>query len=395
MMRGLSILLLAIAPVVVAASAPVAPVGPSANSRLAEAEAEAKAAATRLQALESQAGKAKSEADRLRAEQVAAAAAIEEAEARISESGARLQLARAEAALAEQRLADRRAPLAALLAGLATMGRQPPLLALADRGSIDELVRVKALLDATMPVIERRSAALKGELDQRRKSVEAAAGARDDLAKSRAELSRRQQRFAELETRAADRAGQLAGEAFGAGDRLLVSNEALSSAGVEAVERHAALRSAADTAALGLAPPRPMRGDSALPPSDFAYSLPVGAPLTDGLGSISGAGIISRGLKFDTARGAQVIAPADGEILFAAPYRGQDGLVIIDHGNGWTSLLLGVASDKPKGARIVRGEYLGRALGSVGVELRRNGLPVSPALIAASSVPLSNSGDKR
>ena len=394
-MRGVVILLLAIAPVMVAASAPVAPVGPSANSKLAEAQAEAKAAATRLQALESQAGKAKSEADRLRAEQVAAAAAIEEAEARISESGARLQLARAQAALAEQRLAERRAPLAALLAGLATMGRQPPLLALADRGSIDELVRVKALLDATMPVIERRSAALKGELDERRKSVEAAAGARVDLAKSRAELSRRQQRFAELETRATDRAGQLAGEAFGAGDRLLVSNEALSSAGVEVVERRAALRSAADTAALGLATARPMRGDSALPPSDVAYSLPVAAPLTHGLGSISSAGIISRGLKFDTARGAQVIAPADGEILFAAPYRGQDGLVIIDHGNGWTSLLLGVASDKPKGARIVRGEYLGRALGSVGVELRRNGLPVSPALIAASSVPLSNSGDKR
>ena len=394
-MRGMFVLLLAIAPVVVAASAPVVSAGPSANSRLTEAQAEARAATARLKALESQAGKAKSEADRLRAEQVAAAAAIEEAEARISESGARLQLARAQAALAERQLAERRAPLAALLAGLATMGRQPPLLALADQGSVDELVRVKALLDATMPVIERRSAALKDELDDRRKSVEAAAGARAELAKSRAELSRRQQRFAELETKAADRASQLAGMAFGAGDRLLVSNEALSSAGAEAVERRAALRNAADTAALGLAPARPMRGDSALPPSDFAYSLPVAAPLIQGLGSISDAGIVSRGLKFDTARGAQVIAPADGEISFAAPYRGQDGLVIIDHGKGWTSLLLAVASDKPKGARILRGEYLGRALGPVGVELRRNGQPVSPALIAASSVPLSNGGDKR
>ena len=92
-----------------------------------------------------------------------------------------------------------------------------------------------------------------------------------------------------------------------------------------------------------------MRGDSALPPADFAYSLPVAATLTDGLGSVSKAGIVSRGLRFDTPRGAAVIAPADGKILFAAPYRGQDGLVIIDHGNGWTSLLLGVASDKAEG----------------------------------------------
>jgi septal ring factor EnvC (AmiA/AmiB activator) len=90
-----------------------------------------------------------------------------------------------------------------------------------------------------------------------------------------------------------------------------------------------------------------------------------------------------------------VIAPADGKILFAAPYRGQDGVVIIGHDKGWTSLLLGVASEKPKGTQVRRGELLGRALGPVGVELRRNGQPVSPALIAASSVPLSNSGENR
>jgi murein DD-endopeptidase MepM/ murein hydrolase activator NlpD len=69
--------------------------------------------------------------------------------------------------------------------------------------------------------------------------------------------------------------------------------------------------------------------------------------------------------------------------------------VIIEHGKGWTSLLLNVASDKRKGTRVRRGELLGRALGPVGVELRRNGQPVSPALIAASSVPLSNGGDNR
>ena len=138
-----------------------------------------------------------------------------------------------------------------------------------------------------------------------------------------------------------------------------------------------------------------MRGDSALPPPDFAYSLPVAATLSDGIGSVSPAGIVSRGLKFDTPRGAAVIAPADGKILFAAPYRGQDGLVIIGHGGGWTSLLLGVASDKPKGSEVRRGELLGRALGPVGVELRRNGQPVSPALIAASSVPLSNGSENR
>jgi septal ring factor EnvC (AmiA/AmiB activator) len=138
-----------------------------------------------------------------------------------------------------------------------------------------------------------------------------------------------------------------------------------------------------------------MRGDSPLPPGDFAYSLPVGAPLLDGLGSVDRSGIVSRGLSFATGRGAEVTVPADGTIAFAAPFRGNDGVVIIDHGGGWTSLLLGVASDRPRGTKVRRGEPLGRALGTIGVELRRNGRPISPALIAASSVPLSNGGNNR
>ena len=378
-----------------AASAPVAPTAETADAALARARAEAQQAARRLESLEAEAGKAGDEAARLRAQQEAAAAAIEEAEARIGESDARLRLARAQAALAEQRLASKRAPLAALLAGLVTMGRQPPILTLADEGSVDEIVRVKALLDATMPVIQRRSAVLQAELADRRRLAAQADAARAELAKGRKELSERQQRFAALETKASERAERLAGEAFGAGDRVLATDEALALAGSDAAERQAARQVAARLAELDFAPARPMRGDSALSPLDFGYSLPVEAPLLDGLGTVSRAGIASRGLRFATARGAAVIAPADGKILFASPFRGQDGIVIIDHEDGWTSLLLGIASAKPKGSKVRRGEFLGRSLGPLGVELRRNGVPVSPALIAASSVPLSNEGDNR
>ena len=58
--------------------------------------------------------------------------------------------------------------------------------------------------------------------------------------------------------------------------------------------------------------------------------------------------------------------PADGTIVFAGPFRGHDGVVIIDHGGGWMSLLSGVAT--PIGARATgsaRGEPLGRALGPI------------------------------
>jgi septal ring factor EnvC (AmiA/AmiB activator) len=396
MMRRLASLALLAAPILLAAaSAPVVPAGETADAALTRARNEAMTAAGRLRALEAAAAKAGNEAARLRAEQAAAAASIEEAEAKISESDATLRLAQANVALAEQQLASRRAPLAALLAGLATMGRQPPLLALADRGSVEEMVRVKALLDTTMPVIEQRSAALKGELAERRRLASAVDTARASLATNRDELVQRQQRFAELEDKAVKRASRLAGEAFGAGDRVLASSEELEAAGSEAAQRRSAQSTAAALASLNFAPARPMRGDSALPATDFAYSLPVSARLIDGLGSVNRAGIVSRGLRFNTPRGANVIVPADGKILFAAPYRGEDGLIIIDHGKGWTSLLLAVTSDKPRGTEVRRGEFLGRALGPIGVELRRDGRPISPAFIAASSVPLSNGGNSR
>ncbi len=395
-MRRTATLLLIAAPILLAAaSAPVAPAAETADAALVRARTEAKAAARRLTALEGQAAKAGNEAARLRAEQAAAAAAIEAAETKISESDASLRLVRTQVALAEQRLAKRRAPLSALLAGLATMGRQPPLLTLADHGSVDEMVRVRALLDATMPVIEQRSAALRGELAERQRFATAADSARAGLARDREELTRRQLRFAELEAHAATRASRLAGEAFGAGDRVLASGEELEIAGSETAKLRTARANATALAALDFSPARPMRGDSALPPVDFAYSLPVSAPLLDGLGSVSRAGIASRGLRFATPRGASVIVPADGKIVFAAPFRGQDGLIIIDHGNGWTSLLLGVASDRSRGTEVRRGDTLGRALGTIGVELRHKGVLISPAFIAASSQPLSNGGDDR
>jgi septal ring factor EnvC (AmiA/AmiB activator) len=378
-----------------AASAPVQPAAETADAALQRARSEAQQAAKKLAALEAEAAKAGSEAARLQAEQAAAVAAIEDAEARIGESEARLRLARAQVALAEGQLASRRAPLAALLAGLVTMGRQPPILTLADQGSVDEMVRVKALLDATMPVIQARSAALQGELAERRRLAATAEAATAELASNRDELARRRERFAALEAKASERAARLSGEAFGAGDRVLASGEALARAGSEANERESARRSAVQIARLDFALARPFSGDSALSAQDFAYSLPVAAPLLDGLGSVDRAGIISRGIRFNTPRGANVIVPADGQIVFAAPFRAQDGIVIIDHHNGWTSLLLGVVSDKPRGSKVRRGEFLGRALGPLGVELRRDGVPVSPALIAASSVPLSNGSDSR
>src|SRR5207302_7535839 len=116
--------------------------------------------------LEQVAAQAKGEAERLHAEQAAAVQSIEAAEARITAADAQLRLASAYVAAHRQRLADEQRPAASLLAGLAVMAQRPPLLAVADHGSADDLVEVRILLDSTLPVIRGRTAQLAAQLGE-------------------------------------------------------------------------------------------------------------------------------------------------------------------------------------------------------------------------------------
>ncbi|MBA3054230.1 MAG: peptidoglycan DD-metalloendopeptidase family protein, partial [Sphingomonadales bacterium] len=80
--------------------------------------------------------------------------------------------------------------------------------------------------------------------------------------------------------------------------------------------------------------------------------------------------------------GAQAIAPGPGRVAFAGPYRGFGQIAIIDHGDGWTSLVTGLARlDVRVGQNLVAGSPLGRAGPGrpvIGLELRREGEPVNP-----------------
>ena len=361
----------------------------SPDAELAVARADVTRASAEEQKLTAAAASAGNEAQKFAAERRAAAAAIAAAEARIAVSEAELALARNAFAAQRQHLAERQAPVAGLLAGLVEMGRRPPLLAMAG-DSTEEFVRVRALLDTTMPVIRARTAGLARELATASRAEQAAAAARDTLAGQRVVLDGQRARFAELERRALSRQATFGGQAFGAGDTTLVGGEALASLDDEAARRRVGQAAARDLALLGSLPPRPNASDGQAPRSPFAYQLPIDAPVVAGLGSVDANGVRSRGLTLRTGRGAALLIPADGSIVFAGPYRRADGVVIIDHGGGWMSLLVNVATDLPKGSAVRKGDPLGRALGPLQVELSKGGTNVSPAFIAASSAMLSN-----
>lgn len=380
-------------PVAVAGSTGTGP-QPGASAAVAAARTEWASAEAETRRLETAAAKADNEAKRLTLERQAAAAAIAAAEAQISAASAELAMRQAAVAAARRRLGERQQPVAALIAGLVNLERRPPLLTLADGGSIDELVRARAVLGTLIPHVRAKSSALANEL-ARARALEAAAGdGRRAVLAARSELDQRQLRFAALERAALARSRRFGQAALESGDTSIVAGvglEELESAGARAASARLV---ASRLAALPPAPPRPF---AAAPTGAAAlsYALPSDAPVIEGQGAVGDTGIRARGIRLDSRRGTRLTMPADGTIVFSGPYRSHDGVVILDHGGGWMTMLLEARADQPRGSRLRRGEPLGVALGDVTVELSSRGRHVSPAIAAARSRSLSIQAKRR
>lgn len=362
---------------------------PNDRAALTLAKQQAEDALRRSTRLEAQAKRATDEAERARAEAAALAARIESAEADITAAEARVRIVEAMRAEQRARLAERQKPVVRLTAALQMMARRPPALALVQPGSLDDAVHVRALLASSLPVIRRRTAALREEIetgDLLRRQAELAVA---ELVRSREALKTRRLALARFEAGQRRRSQNLIQSASFQSDRALALGE-------EAREL-AALMSTREYKAevrerlSELAGPmlRPTRGKSAKVAGSAGaapYELPVQGTLVRGMGEISSGGIHARGLTFETDANTRVVAPRDGRIAYAGPFRGYGDIVIVDHGGGWTTLITNLASlEVEAGDRVKRGAPLGRA-GSgdanVTVELRRNGrpFPIPPLL---------------
>ena len=86
---------------------------------------------------------------------------------------------------------------------------------------------------------------------------------------------------------------------------------------------------------------------------------------------------------------APVVAVHDGKVIYAGPFRGYGRIIIIEHGQGFLTLLAGLDRiDIQAGQTVLAGEPVGTMQGPVGkddarsrrlyIELRRNGAPVDP-----------------
>lgn len=356
---------------------------------LREARVQAAEARSRSARLEAQAGKAREAAEQARIRAAALAARIQESEADIRAGEARLALLSRMTARQSARLAARQEPIVRLTAALQSLSRRPPMLALIQPGSIGDAVHVRAVLGVALPEIQRRTADLRRELERSRELRAMNAQAMRAMQASRAALASRQQELRRVEQERRLAARGLASDATLEAERAIAMGEKARDIVdlMDEVENAGEMRDA--LAALPGPQPRPERpGATAAPANDVrvqpqrtpAYRLPVVGALVTGMGEISGSGVRSRGLTLAAQPQAQVIAPAAGQVAYAGPYRGYGQIVIIDHGQGWTSLVTGLGRlSTGAGRRLAQGEPIGNARNtdpSVTVELRRQGRPV-------------------
>ncbi len=363
---------------------------PAPAEELLEVERELGDAADRKEDAENRAAAAQRAVARLSQELVAAGDRAQRLELALMEAESHLEGLEAAKAVTEALLAERREQLVEALAALQRLDLEPPPALLvkpedalsAARGAmllgtlVPELKGVADDLAAKLHTLDDLSRSIAREKEQIRRdqlSLDAERRRIDELlVAKRAE----QEMTAEEAAEARERLAALAGKARSLRDLL---------GGLEGdVPTFAALRPS-------------LPGEEA-PPASFAdlrgqLRTPVIGRISQRFGADDGSGGHAQGLTVTGGPKAEVISPADAEIVFAGPFRSYGNVLIITPGDDYLIVLAGLAEIYgAPGQRLLAGEPVGRlsdgtgqaATGADGapvlyIEFRKAGNPVDPA----------------
>ena len=267
--------------------------------------------------------------------------------------------------------------LAAVLAGLARIARRPPETLIAGQGAAVDVVRSSMLLASVLPALGARAETLNAEL-------RAVRGLRDEITEKQLELvltTDRLEKQRETLTQMLERNNtqQEQTQAERVTERARMEDLAEQAGDLRELIGHLDKEGIA-----GLAlPPVPSRS--------FAQArgqvpLPVQGQVVQRFGAVDALGAVARGLTVETRLEARVVAPFDGKIVFAGPFRSYGLLLIITHGEGYHTLIAGLSRiDAQVGQWLLSGEPVGVAGGegaeksTVYVELRHDGEPINPS----------------
>lgn len=313
---------------------------------------------------------------RLQRELVAAGARAQALEQAIADAGDRLDSLHAARAVSQALLARRSAQLIEALAALQRLDLEPPPALLVSPQDALTAARGAMMLGTLVPELRGVANELSAQIETLDRLAREIAAERAQMARDRVALDTERRRIDELlVAREEER-------------RTTRSDAARAQARYEALTRKAKglrdllgrLEADVPTVAAlrpGTAPESPA---DALAGLRGALPAPVVGRIVEAFGAEDGAGGIARGVSMAAAPGAQVISPADGEIVFAGPFRSYGKVLIIMPGNDYLIVLAGLEEIYgTPGQRLLAGEPVGRMPGSLRVEAQPAGLTEAPA----------------
>ena len=111
--------------------------------------------------------------------------------------------------------------------------------------------------------------------------------------------------------------------------------------------------------------------------------FPVEGRLSQRYGENTESDGLAKGIVITTRTAAQVVSPFDGVVAFAGTFRGYGQLLILEHSEGYHTLLAGMSHlDGAVGQTVLAGEPVGvmapEGVPSLYVEMRRGGQPINP-----------------
>jgi murein hydrolase activator len=406
---GLALALAVLTPAPAPAEAP-------SNKQLDEIEREVREGRAHEAELAGKAAALAKEMAQLRDQMVKSARAVQDREGQLTRLEAELKGLRAKETDRNEALLRGRAQLAGTLAALERLALRPPEALVAYPGNADDTIRSALLLRRYVPLFQQRAVSLRKDLTE-------IAALRDDIARRRAVVERdtaslEQERgrlsalFAQKEAlqrstdeEKRDAAAHIKALTDQAKDlRDLMARveaerrtraeaekkarlEADRRARAEAEKREAARKQETETAAAAGRIPRTAKpeGLRSFAAAQGHITLPASGRIVRQFADATETGAPSRGIVIETRPDAQIVAPYDGQVVFAGIFRGYGQILIIEHSGGYHTLLAGLSRiDVAQNQWLLAGEPVGvtgrseHGAPRLYMEIRLKGRPINP-----------------
>jgi septal ring factor EnvC (AmiA/AmiB activator) len=298
---------------------------------------------------------------RLNQSLIVSASRIRATEERIAAMEIRLREFDSREADIRKSLDGRRTQIAEVLAALQRIGRRPPPAIFVGARDAVESLRIAMALEAVLPQMRSEADKLQVELADLARVKAAKATEHSQLAAELADLAilqknmaslidSRQARQSEVEqaiaaerqraamlSRQVDNLKDLIGKLEPASDGTKRTARAQARSGEESKTPNGARSVLA-----ALNDPARMAPAVAFVSAKGRLPLPVSGTKIRDFGAPDGSGSNEKGVSIATRTGAQVTAPCDGWVVYAAPYRSYGQLLILNVGGGYHVLLAGM-----------------------------------------------------